>query len=176
MKISFDAFSASSIDEAIKKLEAYGNTLDGKAQELSKMLADLGYEAAFQIMGEHVYTGETISSLQVQEIDPNHYLLLAGSTALLFFEFGAGVIGGGHPKADEMGMGPGTYPGQTHAFDPNGWWFPTDDQNLIIRTDKNGQGWGHSRGNQPYMPFYNASQQIRADLLKCAQEVFHTDD
>ena len=174
MKITLDAFSASSIDEAIRQLETYSKTLDGKAQELAEKLANLGYETAYQIMAGHVYSGETISNLIVQEVDANHYTLLAGSVALLFFEFGAGVRGAGHPKAAEMGMGPGTYPGQKHALDPNGWWFPTDDANLIIRTDKNGQGWGHSRGNPPYMPFYNASQQIRADLLTCAQEVFQT--
>lgn len=174
MNIAFDVLSASSIDAAVKLLEGYRDSLQSKAETLAEMLANIGYETAFQIMGEHVYSGETISSLQVQEIDPGHYVLLAGSVALLFFEFGAGTVGTGHPQANEFGMGPGTYPGQTHALDPNGWWFPTDDENLIIRRDKNGQGWGHSNGNPPYMPFYNASQQIRNDLLRCAQEVFKT--
>lgn len=173
MKIKI-SLNPSSIDAAIKQLEDYQKDLERKAGELCERLANLGYSVAFQIMSGHIYSGETISSLQVQEIDATHYVLLAGSVALLFFEFGAGVIGSGHPLAGEMGMGPGTYPGQKHALDPNGWWFPTDDANLIIRTDKNGQGWGHSKGNPPYMPFYNASKQIRADLLKTAQEVFKT--
>lgn len=175
MKISVNVFDPSSIDRAIAQLEEYSDSLDRKAQELCERLANIGYAVAFQIMGEHIYSGETISSLQVQEIDPTHYVLLAGSVALLFFEFGAGVGGGGHPLAGEFGMGPGTYPGQKHADDPNGWWFPTDDANLAIRIDEEtGIMWAHSKGNPPYMPMYNASQKIRNDLLKTAQEVFKT--
>lgn len=174
MKISINVFDVDSIDKAIAQLEEYSGSLEKKAGILCERLANIGYEVAFQIMSGHVYSGETISNLQVQEIDPTHYVLLDGSVALLFFEFGSGINGGGHPMAGEMGMGPGTYPGQTHALDPNGWWFPTDDANLAVRTDKNGQMWGHSKGNPPYMPFYNAKQQIRSDLLKVAQEVFKT--
>ena len=173
MKISFNVFNPASIDAAIKQIEEYRDNLEVKAQELAERLANIGYAVSFQIMAQHVYSGETISSLQVQEIDPNHYMLVAGSVALLFFEFGAGVGGAGHPLAGEFGMGPGTYPGQKHANDPNGWWFPTDDANLAIRTDKEtGIMWAHSKGNPPYMPMYNASRQIRADLLKTAREVF----
>ena len=47
----------------------------------------------------------------------------------------------------------------------------TDDANLAIRTDKNGQMWAHSYGNPPYKPFYTASQRMKADLLKVAKEV-----
>ena len=174
MKIQLDCLSMSSIDAAIQALQEYSGSLEAKAHELCEMLANIGYEDVWATLAEHVYSGETISNLQVQELGPAKFAVLDGSVALLFLEFGAGVNGYGHPKAGEFGMGPGTYPGQTHALDPGGWWFPTDDQNLVIRTDKDGQGWGHSRGNPPYMPFYNASQRIRADLLKCAQEVFRT--
>ena len=163
-----------SIDAAIRQLEDYRKGLERKAAEIAERLANAGFQVSFQIMGQHIYSGETISSLQVQEISPTKYLLTAGSVALLFFEFGAGVGGGGHPLAGKMGMGPGTYPGQKHAFDKDGWWFPTDDENLIVRRDKDGQGWGHSRGNPPYMPMYNASQEMRSRLLEIAREVFKT--
>lgn len=174
MKIFIDAFDVDSIDKAIKKLGEYSDSLEQKANQLCEKLANLGYEVAFQIMGEHIYSGETISSLQVQEVGQNKYEIIAGSVALLFLEFGAGTIGAGHPLAGDFGMGPGTYPGQKHALDANGWWFPTDDSNLAISTSKDGQMWGHSRGNVPQMPMYNASRKIREDLLRVAQEVFKT--
>ena len=177
MKITVDAFSADSIDAAAKKLEEYADGLEEKAEKLCELLANMGYETAFQIMAGHVYSGETISSLQVIEESPTKYILQAGSVALLFFEFGAGVrYGGGHPGFPNANFQPsaiGSY-GNGHGSDPNGWWFPTDDQNLIVRTDKNGQGWGHSYGNPPHMPFYNASRKIRDDLIRAAQEVFKT--
>ena len=174
MKIVVDAFDIDSIDKAIRQLDHYSKDLERKANLLCEKLANIGYEVAFQIMGEHVYSGETISSLQVQEVGKGQFVILAGSVALLFFEFGAGVNGAGHPLAGDFGMGPGTYPGQKHAFDPYGWWYPTDDSSLAISTNKDGIMWSHSKGNPPYMPMYNASRKIREDLLRIAQEVFRT--
>lgn len=166
--------SEASINDAIRQLEGYRDSLDRKAKELCERLAHIGYEVSYQVLAEHIYSGETIGSLQVVEEGKNKYILQAGSVALLFLEFGAGLRGSGHPLAGQFGMGPGTYPGQTHAFDPNGWWFPTEDANLAVRVDDEGRMWGHSYGNPPYMPFYNASKKIREDLLKVAQEVFKT--
>ena len=160
------------IDEAIQQLTDYSAGLQRRAEEIIKRLAQLGYDVAYQIMAGHIYSGETINSLTIVENDPAHYTLMASSVALLFFEFGAGTIGAGHPQAGEFGMGPGTYPDQKHAFDPNGWWFPTDDENLVLRRSKDGQGWGHSYGNAPHMPFFNANQRMKDDLETVAREVF----
>lgn len=160
------------LDETIRRLEEYRDKVQRAAEEIVRRLSLLGYDVAYQIMGGHIYSGETIGSLTIVEESPTKHILMAGSQALLFFEFGAGAGGGGHPLAGEFGFGPGTYPGQTHAFDPNGWWFPTDDPALIVRYGKDGQGYGHSYGNQPHMPFYNASRKMRDDLLDVAREVF----
>lgn len=175
MKIEIDVFSPSSIDAAIDKIENYGKSLEKKAQEVCKRLGNLGYEVAFQLLAEHIYSGETISSLQLIEENPNKYVLQAGSVALLFLEFGSGVQGVGHPLAGQFNMGAGTYPGQKHALDPNGWWFPTDDANLAVYTDKSGQMWGHSKGNPPQMPMYQTSLKIREDAEKVVREVFGHD-
>lgn len=163
------------LDEAIARLEGLSNNLEYYASEIVSRLALIGYDVAYQIMAGHIYSGETIDSLTIEENDPTHYTLMASSKALLFFEFGAGVSGGGHPQAGQFGMGPGTYPGQTHAFDPNGWYYPTDDPALIVAYGRDGQGLGHSYGNPPHMPMYNASQKIRQDLLTVAREVFAGD-
>lgn len=159
------------LDELIDQLGNYANSLEKRAGEICQRLAQIGYDVAYQIMSGHVYSGETINSLTIEERSPTEYVLWAESKALLFFEFGAGVNGGGHPQAGEFGFGPGTYPGQTHALDPKGWWFPTDDPNLIVRTGEDGQGYGHSYGNPPHMPFYNAGARIKEDLERVAKEV-----
>ena len=97
---------------------------------------------------------------------------MANSTAVLFLEFGTGLKGFGHPEASENGMGAGTYPGQTHAFDPNGWMFETDDPRLIVHYSNNGKGLGHSKGMAPAMPMYNAVKGIEQDLESIIREVF----
>lgn len=161
-----------SISKAIEEVKAYQKKVENAGNEIAKRLAEIGYEVAYQVMSGHVFSGETVESLQVVEKGEGKYVLTASSKAILFFEFGAGVrYGAGHPLAGELGFGPGTYPGAGHWDDPNGWWFPTDDSRLIIKRDASGQGWGHSYGNQPYMPFYNASKKMREDLLKVSKEV-----
>ena len=149
-------------------------TIDRLAHEIVEELSNIGYDVACTIMAENSYTGETLASLQIVRNDDLHYTIMANSTALLFFEFGAGVQGTGHPQAGEFGMGAGTYPNQKHALDPRGWWFPTEDPQLIIRTDENGQGWGHSYGNPPHMPFYNAATQMKLDFEQVVEDVFST--
>lgn len=161
-----------SIDAAIRRCEEYRLRVEKAGDEIAKRLADIGYQVAYGVMSGHVFSGETSESLNVERSGEGQYVLKAGSKALLFFEFGAGIrYGGGHPWDDDFGFGPGTYPGNGHWDDPYGWWFPTDDPRLIIRVDGKGQGWGHSYGNKPHMPFYLADKQMREDIIKVAKEV-----
>ena len=174
--IKVNAFDPASIQAAIDALKLYNRKLRNNCNEIAKRLAHLGYDVAASILSGHIFSGETIESLKVERVGNGKYVLYAQSTAILFFEFGAGVREGyGHPKAAELGMGPGTYPGKGHWDDKNGWWFYTDDPRLTIYTNKDGRGVGHSYGNRPHMPFYAADQQIRADILRVAKEVFAND-
>lgn len=170
MKIKM-SLNPDSIGRAIAQLEAYQKRVEEAGDKIARELADLGYQVAYGVMQGHVFSGETSESLEVVEDGPNRYILTAGSAALLFFEFGAGArYGSGHPWDGELGFGPGTYPGNGHWNDPKGWWFPTDDPRLILRRDKSGQGWGHSYGNKPHMPFYKASKAMREDIVRVARE------
>lgn len=170
-KIKF-SLSEKSISDAIKQLDDYRKKVENLGKEIAYRLSQLGYDVVYSILSDHVFTGETLDSLKVEEKGEGKYFLIANSKAILFFEFGAGVrYGNGHPIAKELGFGPGTYPGKGHWDDPNGWWYPTDDPRLIVKYDKNGQGYGHSYGNPPYMPFYTASKQMRENILSIAKEL-----
>lgn len=172
-KISF-TLDPTSIGRAISQVKDYQKQVRAAGPEIAKRLARRGYSVAHGVMSGHVFSGETLESLEVVQESENTYILRAGSQAILFFEFGAGArYGGGHPWDGKFHMGPGTYPGAGHWDDPDGWWFPTDDPRLILTTDDNGQGWGHSYGNKPYMPFYKASRAMKDDLMKIAKEVFY---
>lgn len=167
------SLSPKSINKAIKKLEAYQNRVEKAGEEIARRLGKLGYDVAYGVMSGHVFSGETIESLTLlQGAKENQYILMGESQALLFFEFGAGAkYGAGHPWDDDLGFGPGTYPGNGHWDDPEGWWFPTEDPRLVIRRDKNGQGWGHSYGNKPHMPFYKADKAMRDQILSIAKDI-----
>jgi hypothetical protein len=173
-KIIVDPLDVSSIDAAITELKDYKVKFENAGQEITKRLADIGYQTAFTVMSGHIFSGETIESLSVESAGDGSYILSANSEAILFFEFGAGARYSStkHPWGDELDLKPGKYPGSQHWDDPDGWWFPTDDPRLIVsRNQKTGQGWGHSYGNRPYMPFYKADKAMRRALLKVAKEV-----
>ena len=163
-------------DKAMEVLRGLAGDMEQTASEIARRLADEGFNVAYEILANHIYKGETIESLEVIEEYPGRYVLTATSGAILFMEFGAGArYGSGHPWAGQFGMGPGTYPGQTHAFNPRGWWFETSDPNLIVFIGENGKTYGHSYGNAPHMPFYQASARMRDRILDIAREVLERD-
>ena len=163
MKIRI-SLSEASIDEAIKKVEAYKNDLDRKAQELCKRLADMGALYAEWNFEGVLYAGDIDYNITVDRIDEHTYAIKASGETVLLMEFGSGVKHGyGHPQAAEFKMGPGTYPnGKGHWNDPTGWWFGEKGN------------WTHTYGNAPGMPMYNAAKDLRREILDVAREVFKT--
>lgn len=178
-KVELSAFSLSSIDKAIQEIEKYQKRVETAGKRIVEQLANMGFEAVYTVLSNHVWSGETLDSLTVT-IRGNKATISAESEALLFIEFGAGIHyafeNGGHPLADRLGFGPGTYPGQTHAYDPGGWWFPTDDPRLAVVYDKSGRGWAHSYGIPPYKPFYSTSVMLREVMLDVAKGAFAEND
>ena len=162
-EIFIDPLDNRSIDRAIKELEDYSRSLDRKAVELCKRLADMGALYAEWNFSGVLYAGNTDVNISVERVDDYTYAIYASGEAVLFMEFGAGIRHGyGHPQADEFGMGPGTYPGKGHWNDPKGWWFGEKGN------------WTHTYGNAPGMPMYNAAKDLRNEILTAAREIFGT--
>lgn len=168
MKIRIE-LSEASVDAAYRQVKDYADRLKDAGEKIAKALAEDGYAVAYQILAQHVFTGETISNLSVRENSPTSYTLYTASQAILFLEFGAGATYGyGHPNPGRFG--PGTYPVDTakhepHWDDPNGWWYPKPF----------GEGYAHTYGNAPHMPFWQARTKMREDILKVAKEVLGVD-
>lgn len=160
------------IEALMRKIMEYQRWVQVRAERLARALAERGYEYARIVLADHVFSGETLAGLRVEQVDELTFAIKAESRAILFVEFGAGLIGFGHPEAGLNGMGPGTFPGRGHWNNPNGWWYPTDDPRLIIKVDDDGQGLGHSYGMRPAMPIYGSMRQIEQDLNQIVQEVF----
>lgn len=166
--------------EALSKmLDRITIRLDELRDTVCERLANVGRDTANEILEDHVWSGETIGSLTAESAGTKQNtkstssssVVYMESPAALFVEFGAGVTyGAGHPFAAELGMGPGTFPGQTHAFNQNGWWFKTDDPKLATKTDRYGYYWHHSYGNPPHMPMYHAAKAVLREAKKVTQE------
>ena len=84
---------------------------------------------------------------------------------LLAIEFGAGVHFNPTPNpliSSEFPYGVGTFPGQVHAFQSEGWMY----------WDEKVQEWRHTYGVKATMPLYNADMEIIQNVVKIAKEVF----
>ena len=153
--------SESGIQKIQDELTVYRKWQEEKARELAERLAALGATVASIRFSRAVYTGEKDVEVTVEEL-PNGYKVKADGESVLFTEFGSGVTYGyGHPEAGEFGMGPGTYPdGKGHWDDPKGWYLPKS------------AGGGHTFGNPPAMPMYEARKAIEQELPRIVKEVF----
>ena len=153
--------SESGIQKIQDELTVYRKWQEEKALELAERLAALGATVASIRFSRAVYTGKKDVEVTVEAL-PNGYKVKADGESVLFIEFGSGVTYGyGHPEAGEFGMGPGTYPnGKGHWDDPKGWYLPKS------------AGGGHTFGNPPAMPMYEARKAIEQELPRIVKEVF----
>ena len=153
--------SVAGINQLQDELKEYQRWQQERAKELAERLAMLGASVASIRFSRAVYTGMRDATVSVVAI-PNGYAVKADGESVLFIEFGTGITyGTGHPEASEFGMGPGTYPdGKGHWNDPNGWYLPKS------------AGGGHTYGNPPAMPMYEARKQIEQELPRIVKEVF----
>lgn len=152
------------VDEAIRRLEEYRDRLEWQTNELCRRLADMGATNVSILFSRAIYTGPLDFSVSVEAVD-NGYQIIVSGQSVAFVEFGTGVTYGyGHPQAGEFNVGPGTYPGQTHAMTGEGWYLPKGKQSA--------DGTKHTYGNPPNMPMYNTAQDLKQEIARVAREVF----
>ena len=175
MKIYISAFGNNA--SAVAAMDQYRMDYMAKMEEFTRKLAYLGRRVIVRIISPHRFNGDTENNLKVEPLIRKRghaWVLTTTSAGILYLEFGSGVrnIGNQNPKAAEHDMGPGTNSPKGHWNDEGGWFYPTDDDRLIVFRDKNGQGYGHTYGTRPVMPFYNAEKEIMENVVTIAQEVW----
>lgn len=163
-----------SLQEAIRQIEQYRDELPRKAQQLCQRLAEEGVKVA-DVAINSVPIGRTITL--TTDINPSKMgckamLKMTGREtrtedgriyySALGIEFGSGIYYNetANPKSAKFGMGVGTFPGQTHAFQDK-WYYLGDDGE-----------WHASHGVQASMPMYKASVEMRQKLDSIVKEVF----
>lgn len=176
MTVNF-TLDSKSVGEAIDKIRKYRKDFEQKCERVASELADIGYQTAYRILSEHVFDGNTLSSLRVDHVagTDNIFVVSARSEAILLLEFGSGLPAANtpHPEAAKHNMGAGTLSEKGHWNDPNGWYYPTDDPRLINKYSKDGtQGYGHSKGMKPAMPFYTAARDMERQIADVVGRVF----
>ena len=165
MNIEID-LSKASIDNAIAQLKEYERSLNDKNALFVKKLAEIGIDVVEQRINDADGADNTYhdNQLKIHSYgDHSEAILSVSGTDILFIEFGSGIhYNPTNPEhAGEFGYGVGTYPGQTHAFDPEGWWY----------RDSTGAP-HHSYGTRATAPMLNASKAIILEIREIAREVY----
>ena len=159
--------SSKGITKLIKDLEKYKKSLTRLTKEFQKKLGEAGVEeckARVSYIPADYELDEVTVTYQLK--DNTVYIYMSGKEAV-FIEFGAGVIHNGpigtslHPKGEELGLVIGSYPGQTHADSPHGWYY----------TDENGVK-HRSKGNPAFAPLYLTEIYLMTNAARIAKEVF----
>ena len=162
-------FQKGSLDSLIATLETYRDQIPERLRVIVSRLAESGLRVAEKSMSN----AQGDYDKRVYE-----FLIDDGTTAgasitarftfkgedVVFWEFGAGIYyneGKENPKASEFGMGVGTYPGQTHAFQKG--WFYYDDSGAIH----------YSHGTEAAMPMYNASLEMMKTVDRIVRSAFY---
>lgn len=168
--------SVKGIENLKKELMNYRDVeLPNKCKELVVRLADLGINVA-QAKIDESPLGKYVTirtDLKPEKAGCKAILVATGSVmesegyapfnTLLAIEFGAGIHYNPvpNPNSDKFGLGVGTFPGQTHAFED--FWFYWDEVD---------EKWKPTHGVKATMPMYYASMEITLQVVKIAKEVF----
>ena len=181
-RITLNLFSNQSIQQAQEQVRAYKAELIAKCETFIRELARVGIMVGERNTGEY---GRYITF--TAEIDPTQYgckaVVIATNTGLirsewfanaqgdvktadvsplLMAEFGSGLrADDSYGKRQHPPMGTGTFPDQTHAEDPGGWWWKTLDGE-----------WHHSYGERPTYPMAKASIAMASQIHDVARAVF----
>ena len=160
------ALTPKSIDRAVKYIRVYEKEFKAKCKELCSRLADIGVtKVSFGYAGA-TYQGKR--DIRVRTIVRGYkYTLQVKGVAAVVIEFGAGVTQGyGHPLANELGVGPGTFPdAKGHWDNPDGWFIPKDKV-------ESGDWQRKTYGNPPAQVMYNTAKELAEEIENIAREVF----
>lgn len=147
--------STRGLDDLQKWLGEHKKWIEQKTSELVDRLAERGVHLAQIYFSTATYDGDNDVKVTVEKRGENSAAVIATGKATLLIEFGAGyMMGYGHPEP--QGYGPGTYPGQKHAFDPEGWYLPKNVQAIT--------GKEKSFGNPPAAPMYVTVKDLETEL------------
>ena len=175
-KVFKSDMSVKELDSLIRELQKYNDDLPNKFKKLVSELLQKGVDVSKarisdSPLGKYVTVTTNISS---EKMGCKGILLAKGAvkeqdgyapfSILLAIEFGSGIHYNPtpNPLSAEMGYGVGTFPGQVHAFQSEGWMY----------WDEKAQEWRHTYGVKATMPLYNADIEIIQNVIRIAKEVF----
>lgn len=170
--ININLFDTKSIQNAVKALRSYENSLEYKCRLLAEKLAEKGVEVArVQVSDlDAIFTTELLQSIHAEYVGSvkggGVWAVVAGTDHAAFVEFGTGIIGQQSPYPYPLPEGVSWQyaSGKTIrqlADGRYGWFYPGNDGN-----------WYFTEG-MPSRPFmYLTALELQDAVTQTAKEVF----
>lgn len=155
--------SVSSIDNAIRELQAYQSAITHKCKLLAERLANIGVEIARVNVADFdaIYSGELLSSIKSEYNgnipDGDSWMVVTDCPWAFYVEFGTGIVGASKPHPNP-GIASWKYDINQHG--DLGWYYFKDGE------------WHWTKG-MPSRPFmYQTAMDLRSRVEAVAREVF----
>lgn len=174
-KYKANILSQSSINNLIKELREYQNSLDSKMKQFMDRLVAIAVKeietnialAGITVGPDGVESGSDIThSTEISQTNVGSYAkatITVSGKEMLFIEFGAGVYyndpPSSHPKGEEFGFTIGSY-GKGYGL-RQVWGYIGDDGELHL-----------TRGVKATMPMYKAIQRVYLEAPEIAKQIF----
>lgn len=169
-----------SIDNAIKGLSAYRDSLKARTNKLINDLAVEGGKVAIAIVAESAYYSfkGIVEGIKAVSIGEGKAVVVSEAPQSMFFEFGTGIVGERNRYPDQKILAILGWKYDVNSHGELGWWYPTDesDGNPYKWTSPEGQLYAWTKGmpSRPYM--YETAQVLRTIVVDRAKEVFRYDN
>ena len=165
MTIKINPYDKSTVEKAIKDIEAYKKDFTEKLHEFIRKLVEIGVDTAQVGFENAQYDGENDVAVTSSQ-SGNRAVVIAYGEAVGFIEFGTGI---NNPEWNNEGLGyvppaHGTY-GKGHGNRPKGWFFYPKGDGPAQRT----------LGNPPAEAMLRARNEMISRVSQVAREVWRNE-
>lgn len=164
--------SDAGLRDAERQIQEYKATLNQKAQELAKALADKGLDVAKVRFANAQYAGSNDVSCRVEQ-NGNTCAIIADGKAVAFIEFGTGVMHSAYGGELPDGVGEhGTY-GKENGKHKR-WYYYGESGNAgtpVKEVDGKGQ-LNYTSGNDAAMAMWGAVEEMASQVEATWREVW----
>ena len=164
--------SDAGLRDAERQIQEYKATLNRKAQELAKALADKGLDVAKVRFANAQYAGSNDVSCRVEQ-NGNTCAIIADGKAVAFIEFGTGVMHSAYGGELPDGVGEhGTY-GKENGKHKR-WYYYGESGNAgtpVKEVDGKGQ-LNYTSGNDAAMAMWGAVEEMASQVEATWREVW----
>lgn len=166
--------SDAGLRDAERQIQEYKTTLNKKAQEFAKALAQKGIDVATVRFANAQYAGDNDVTVEHDPVQtPNGFAIVAHGKAVAFIEFGTGVSHSAYGGELPAGVGEhGTY-GKGNGQHKR-WYYYGESGNAgtpIKQVDGKGQ-LNYTSGNEPAMAMWGAVEEMASQVEATWREVW----